>query len=338
MFKSIFFLLLAVSIITAKINVEIVESVDSFKVLIINSGANEVPIAGYRLLAEDTLWDSVRSEKDIYISNYEAGDELTSMGIYGTIHQINFKNPESSVLGVGDTFLVTYYDLNIEQIPNVFDSPYSLDVVLSSVILRGYKDRENKQLTSFDSLDILSPEIQFLMPVYYRDRYGSDLVGEAFDTSGILELIAYNDSNWQNLAYIEDYYSENDMVEFGVAFDHYLSFDKPGWLIAYDSSGNGTVLELRADISPIEDYTYRNNSHFKVTSAGKNVFVSGNKISNDMRLEMVDLKGRVIYSKDIELGVKEITIPVNSRCISSGLYFVKLSTENYSETFKINIR
>lgn len=337
MYKSLIYLVLFSFIVTAKINIEIVESEDKFSVYLINSGSGDVPIAGYRLLANDTTWDSITSEKEFAVINYDEDYALNSMGIWGDIHQLNFTNPQEAVLGAGDTFAVSYFDSELNNIPEIFNTGFGEDVYLSSVILRGYKNKELKELTAYDSMDVYSPEVDFYYPVMYQKNRQSSFFGDVYDTSGVLNIEIYNDSNWENSGFVDLYDDDPFHVDFTIEYDHILNSQNPGWFIAYDSSGNGTVLELRSEVSPIEAYTFNKSSKAKMSSSGKLINLNNLNKKDDLSLEMCDMKGRMIYSNKIELGTESIQIPVNSRCMGSGLYFITLKSNEYNETFKVNL-
>ncbi len=338
MFKVFIFLSFIVLSVSAKVSIEIIEDIDKFKINLINKGAVDIPIAGYRVHAPDTSWDSISSDLDISVSNYKAGDDLYMMGIYSSsIHQLNFKNSTESVMSPGDTITVIYYDSNIESIPEVFNNPFDEDIILSSLILRGYKDGANTQLTVFNNMDIFPPTISIYVPVYYNRNRGSSLVGGTFDTSGIMNIAIFNDSNWIYDYEQEIYFQDDENLEFSIGFDHDLKYNDPGWIISFDSCGNGTLLELRSDVSFIESFTYNNSSKSRFTLNGRMINLDQLNFESDIKIEMRDMKGRMVYSKNVSMGTKSIQIPVDSRCMSSGLYFVTFKGKNYTKTFKLNI-
>lgn len=334
MFKSIIFLGLFFVVVSGKVVVDIVDEGNKFNVLLINNGSTEMPIAGYRIIAEDTTWDSISSDLELSQFNYDSDYALQQMGIYSqSIHQINFKEPSQAVLASDDTISVTYFYSSLENLPEIFNEPYGMDIELSSVILRGYSDSNNTQLTPYNNSDIFPPLVQFDFPVHYNRN--STLYGSAYDSSGIRKLNSYDIENWiaKSLEWV--YWTSDSEVEFGVSFDHDLSWDFPGWVVAYDSCGNGTVLEVRVDISAIE--TSSENHYRKPTFNGNSINLLNTKHKGDINVEMRDIKGRLVYSTKVGLKEKSVSIPLDSRCINAGIYFISLKSNYIKETIKVSI-
>lgn len=334
MYKCFALLCLLFVAVSGKIVVDIVDDGNKFYVRLINNGMVEIPLAGYRIIAADTTWDSISCELEIGIANYESDYFLKKMGIYSpNIHQVNFIKPNEAILSPDDTLIITYFDSNIESIPEIFSEPYMNALELSSVILRGYSDINHTKLTDYNSSDINPPLVEFYFPVHYNRN--AMLYGYANDTSGIRDVDLFNTDEWIPES-IEEIYSLTDTeIDFCVQFSQEISWQNPGWVVAYDSCGNGTVIECREDISSIEYITHKENK--ESVFHGNKIDLFNTRHKGKIDIEMRDLKGRLIYSTNVSSGIKSISLPIDSRCISSGIYFITLKSENIQEAMKVSL-
>lgn len=335
MFKILTFIIMSISIISAKVVLEIKEEPNLCTVNLINNGLKDIPLAGYRLIAPDTTWDSITSDHEIYSSYYT--DTLLSNYVYNDMefHQINFKDAQNSIIVPGDTFSVSYHYSSSYSAPYSFNEYLSWRDFLCPVILRGYKDTLTKELYEFDSTDVTPPIVIFYMPTSYKMR--SAFGGRGEDYSGISAFSGFKNIDWSDGINVESYVENDISMDFNAGFEHTVSEDEPGWIVAYDKFGNGSVVEIWADASPIESYTYNNKIQTTISSNGKINNINKFSSKSDLKLEMRNANGRLIYTKTIISGTPSIQIPLSSRCIGSGLYFVTLSGADYKETFKVNL-
>ncbi|GAA3645454.1 hypothetical protein GCM10022397_32990 [Flavivirga jejuensis] len=147
-------------------------------------------------------------------------------------------------------------------------------------------------------------------------------------------------------------------TELGVWYTNNFSSTNPTWNPAFNGMSNAKVtdLDLRNDnviyastygrgifsgeftatsLSVIDNELESQIKLYPTVSNGKMV-ISANGITGKVDLQVFDLNGKSIYKSELEMnGIKR---PLILKDLSSGLYLVRFSNDNFSETKKIIIK
>ncbi len=188
--------------------------------------------------------------------------------------------------------------------------------------------------TNYESKDLIPPTILYDGHTYYNSRY-CYVYCRLFDNEALYSLQYSDTANWLNIHNSDNpIWSLDNNIFIDQEFDEIISPSNPAWFFATDTSGNCTI-------SKTEFSNTSNKSKSNFNNLGMNVFrlngyikINLAKPSNNLKIKIHDLKGRVIKNLDVK---DCIDIRISTKGLSKGLYLFKLESDNSSKTFKINL-
>ncbi|MFT4535422.1 MAG: hypothetical protein ACJA1A_000959 [Saprospiraceae bacterium] len=170
--------------------------------------------------------------------------------------------------------------------------------------------------TSFPNTDASNPTLFFQVGENGVLGYtGTSQWGEVFSVADVIMAEDTLNFQWTND------YGEGAMVQ----------------LVRQDSQYWEQLLSIVStqEISQIESISINPNP----VSLGENILVNVDlNQSVDMNLQIIDITGKTVHNQSVNAAVGNNEINIDSQSLNSGMYFVKLSSENGVTTKKIAIQ